>query len=183
MSIALSGIASGLTQAAQNIASGVSSAASTVAAGANAAAANVTQSVHGGHHHHHGGGGGGGGQLFQKIQQSVLSALQAQSQNQTPGSVSANQTVQSAIGQVLQARFSSANGPTATTPPQESDENGDTDVDSTSVQQFFQQLQSYGVTPEQFRQDFRSAMQQTGQSSNPSQITAIPLGLLVNLLA
>jgi len=173
MSIAISGIAQGLTQAAQTIAAGANSAASTVAAGANAAASTASQAVQGGghHHHHH----GGGGQLFQKIQQSVLSALQSQSQSTS--NVSADDTVQSAIGQVLQSRFSSANA----TPDSEST---DSDVDSTSVQQFFQKLQSYGVTPEQFRKDFVNAMQQQGgQSGGNSQTTPVPLGLIVNLLA
>jgi hypothetical protein len=170
MSFAISGIAQGLTQAAQSVAAGVTSAASTVAAGANAAASTTTQAVHGGGHHHH----GGGGHLFQKIQQSVLSALQAQSQSTS--NVSADQTVQSAIGQVLQARFSNANQTTDAESPDE-------DVDSNSVQQFFQKLQSYGVTPEQFRKDFLGAMQQSGQSGSNGQTTPVPLGLLVNLLA
>jgi hypothetical protein len=147
-----------------------------VAAGANAAASAATQAVQGGHHHH----GGGGGKLFQQIQQSVLSALQAQSQ--TPGNVSANQTVQSAIGQILQSRFSSTPGssPSSTNTPEDP---GDSDVDSGSVQQFFQQLQTYGVTPEQFRQDFMNAMQSSGTAGPGGQTAAIPTGLLVNLLA
>jgi len=169
--ISLSGI-SGLVQTAGTA---LGNAGSAVTTGANAVASAATQAVQGGHHHH----GGGGGKLFQKIQQSVLSALQAQTQ--TPGNVSANQTVQSAIGQILQARFNSAAGSNASSSTTE--EPGDTDVDSTSVQQFFQQLQSYGITPEQFRQDFLGAMQQSGQTASNGQAAAIPTGLLVNLLA
>jgi len=171
--ISLSGITQGLAQTAQTV---LSNAGSALTAGANAAASAATQAVQGGHHHH----GGGGGKLFQKIQQSVLTALQAQSQ--TPGNVSANQTVQSAIGQILQARFNSVSGGNASSSPT-TEEPGDTDVDSGSVQQFFQQMQSYGITPEQFRQDFLNAMQQSGQNASNGQATAIPTGLLVNLLA
>jgi hypothetical protein len=171
--MSLSGI-SGLVQTAG---SALANAGSAVTTGANAVASAATQAVQGGHHHH----GGGGGKLFQKIQQSVLTALQ--SQTQTPGNVSANQTVQSAIGQILQARFNSAAGGAASSTASTNEEPGDTDVDSTSVQQFFQQLQSYGVTPEQFRQDFLSAMQQSGQTASNGQAAAIPTGLLVNLLA
>jgi hypothetical protein len=173
--MSLSGI-SGLVQTAG---SALANAGSAVTSGADAVASAATQAVQGGHHHH--GGGGGGGKLFQKIQQSVLTALQSQAQ--TPGNVSANQTVQSAIGQILQARFNSAAGGAASSTASTDEEPGDTDVDSTSVQQFFQQLQSYGVTPEQFRQDFLSAMQQSGQTASNGQAAAIPTGLLVNLLA
>jgi hypothetical protein len=172
MSISLSGISQGLAQSAQTMSNGIASAASIVAAGANAAGSTGTQAVHGGGHHH------GGGKLFQQIQQSVLSALQSQSQ--TPSTVSSNQTVQSAIGQVLQGRFSSANGATSETA---NSEPGDTDVDSNSVQQFFQKLQGYGVSPEQFRGDFLNAMQQQGGQAGAGGQTAVPLGLLVNLLA
>lgn len=182
MSLAISGIAQGLTQAAQTVASGISSAASSVAAGASAAASSASQSVQGGHHHHHH-GGGGGGQMFQKIQQSVLSALQAQSQS-TTNSASTDQTVESAIGQVIQGQFSATSPSTSSSTS--TAQSPDTDVDSGSVQSFFQQLQQYGVTPEQFRKDFLSAMQQSGQGGQPGangQTTPVPLGLLVNLLA
>jgi len=176
MSIAIAGISQGIMQAAQSVAGAASSTASTATQDANSAASTVAQSVHGSHHHRH--GGGGAGHLFQKIEHSVLSALQSQSQN--PTAQSENQTVQSAIAQVLKARFSNTAG-SASTSSQPPD---NTDVDHVSVQQFFSQLQSYGITPEQFRQDFLSAMQQqSGQNSTNNQTTPVPLGFLVNLLA
>jgi len=121
--------------------------------------ATTTGSVAQPHHH---------GALFQKIQQSVLSALESAG---TSGSSDPNSIIQSAI-------LNAINGGTG------SDSDGDSDGSSPttgadspdSPTAFFQALQQYGISQDQFAQDLKAAFQQANGGQNSQDLT----GLLVN---
>jgi hypothetical protein len=149
------------------------------------------QQVHG--HHHRGGHGKGGGansQLFSQLQTAVTSALQSA----TPGT-DPNQTIEEAISQVFQNNNSAAqtgsetqqasttdpnaaqaNTPLSTTP------SGNGTSGNSALQAFFQTLQSAGVNPQQFHQDFFTAVQNAQNGSvNPSTaLQSLPIGSLVD---
>jgi hypothetical protein len=103
-----------------------------------------------GHHHHH------RGNDFQKIQDAVTTALQ--SAQSSGNSTDPNKVIESAIAQVLGGPNAAANAANAT---------GATSTQPT----FAQTLQSFGVNPQQFHNDFLAAVQdaQGGQTSQTSQ--------------
>lgn len=131
------------------------------------AAQSIGQALQGGHHHHHHGGG------LQQIQDAVTNALQsAQSNGST---ANPNKIVEDAISQVL-GNNNAAVSPTGTAAA------GATASTSTSAasrtQAFFQTLQSFGVSPQQFQQDLLSAVKdaQNGTVNSSTAFQNFPLG-------
>jgi hypothetical protein len=191
-SIAGAGAANGLYQYLQNNAAVTQPAASDAsAATANTAATtdpSSAQGAQGAHHHHRHGhaGAGGSSQLFQQIQQAVSSALQSAG---TSGA-NPNQTIEDAITKVFQNNTSApASG---TTNPNDSAASANTSAttgtpgaDGTSaLQAFFNTLQNAGVNPQQFHQDFLTAVQ-NAQNGNVDPTTAyqsLPPGSILNVL-
>ena len=121
--------------------------------------------------------------LFQSIQQSVTSAL-ASVQGDT--AADPNQVVQNAIAQAIKQTGTNS---TSSTPSSDPDGDGEVtnstqSTDSSSpTQSFFDTLQSNGINPQQFQNDFLSAVQQAqqGGSVDPSTVfNGFPTGLSVN---
>jgi hypothetical protein len=145
----------------------------------------ASQSIPGEHHHrgHHGG-------LFQQVAAAVTSALQA---GQSGSSTNADTTIKNAIAKIL-GQLASAGSKTGSLTPAANDPDGDGDTDvpgqpendaTAAVTSFLQTLQSAGVTPQQFRQDFLAALQSiAGAQNDPtSQAQVLPPGSLVNQVA
>ena len=124
------------------------------------------------HHHHRGGG------ELQKIQNAVTSALQ--SAQASGSSTNPNTVIQTAIEQILAGTNNvtpPANPSTTATPSTE------TTPSTTTQSTFAQTLQSYGVDPQQFRNDFLAAIQdaQNGQQVNTANIFgSFPTGTQVD---
>jgi murein L,D-transpeptidase YcbB/YkuD len=93
--------------------------------------------------------------LFQKIQQSVLSALQ--SADSSNSNADPNQIIQQAIAGVFQQ--SNSNGISS---PQSSSNNAE------SPQTFFETLQQYGISPQDFRNDYASALKSSQNGLSPA---------------
>lgn len=133
----------------------------------------------GGHHHHHGGGG-----AMKQIQDAVTNALQtAQSSG---SSTDPNQIIEDAIAKVLQNNNSatSSNGAQGAADP---DGDGDAPggaTGSNNAQSFQQLLQSVGVSPQQFHQDFLAAVKdaQGGQMNPLTALQSFPVGSTVDMI-
>lgn len=130
-------------------------------------------------------GQSGSGSFFQQIQSAVSSALQsAQSSGPT---TNPNQVIQNAIAQILQNQRNITNGLSGSDPDGDTDTQGVADQDGSTIQSVFAQLlQSNGVNPQQFQQDFLTAIQsaQNGGSPNaPGALSSLPTGSLVDVLA
>jgi hypothetical protein len=128
------------------------------------------------HHHHH---GGGGGQFFSKLQAAVTSALQsAQSDG---SSTDPNQIVQNAIESVLKGDSSSGGSTTQDSAQASTDSSAPVDPQA-AREQFFQQLQSYGINAQQFHQDFMSAIHdaKNGNSDPGSVFQSLPPGSAID---
>jgi len=160
-------------------------ASSTSPAGAATPAAPPTQQVSG-HHHRH---GHGGGKQFQQIQDAVTTALQ--SAGSSGSNSDPNKVIEDAIAKVFKQAgtgASSTSPSTSAAGPQQptgSDSDGDGNVDASgqadnsSQQAFFKTLQSLGVSPQQFRNDFLAAVKDAQQSGNVDVSTALkslPIG-------
>lgn len=137
-----------------------------------------TQGVGGGHYHHH-----GGGEFFQQIQSAVTSALQSAQSSDL--SSDPNQVIQNAIAQVIKLYQSGANSTADQTAsngtPSPADGKG-----PAANGAFAQLLQSNGVDPQQFQQDFLSAIQsaQSGQSADAASVfSSFPSGSAVDTVA
>jgi hypothetical protein len=122
-----------------------------------------------------------------KISSAVTSALE---EAQSSGSDSdPNQTIQNAIAQLLSGNSGNtqaSNGTTsAASQSASSSGNATGETNGTSPQSFLQTLQSYGVDPQQFRQDFLAALQSAngGQTGTNSMWQALPAGSLVDTQA
>jgi hypothetical protein len=158
---------------------------------ASTSASGSGQSVQGAHHHH-GHGKGGQSQLFQQIQQAVTTALQSAQQN---GSTNPNQTIEDAIASVFKNQTAGAasqqqTAATGQTPSADGDADGSTTGavggGSSATQAFFQNLQSLGIDPAQFHQDFLAAVQdaQGGTNVDPSSLfQSLPPGSIVDTTA
>jgi hypothetical protein len=130
-----------------------------------------SQAVHGKHHGHHHGGGGGGGGMFQQVASAVTSALQAAQTQTSGGATDVNQVITQAITQALQQNGSSTSNPSTS---------GSLNS-SSNIQNFYQTLQSAGVTPDQFRTDFMAALKAVmGDQASTSSAAS---GNLVNTTA
>jgi hypothetical protein len=173
---------------------GATSASSTTASSSDPTQA-LTQGAQGGHGKHHHGGGG-----LKQIQDAVTSALQSA---QTSGSTTdPNKVIEDAITQVLKNNNSTPSTSTASATATTSPSSGaapDTDGDSagaastssgatsgaTSAQQsFFATLQSMGISPKQFRQDFLAAVKdaQGGQVNPATAFQSVPVGSVVDTI-
>jgi len=155
----------------------------------------ATQAVSGGHHRHRHGGGSG---VFKQIQDAVTNALQTAQSSGT--SSDPNQIVESAIAQVLKASTSAAGTTTpattatatpttaAQTPSTDPDGDGDPATEATggtsSMASFFQALQTAGIDPKQFHQDFLNAIKdaQGGQVNPSTAFQSIPVGSTIDTL-
>lgn len=185
---AISSIGQQLYQFLQNItANSQSQAASatsaTDATDATAAGTATSQLVQGaGHHHHHGGHGG----MIKKIEQAVTDALNTASSS---GSTSdPNTTIEDAIASVFKNSLDASSTSTSATTTNAAATDSNTNATSTASngsatgQAFFQMLQSIGVDPQQFRQDFLAAMKdaQNGQVNPSTAFKGFPAGTLVD---
>jgi hypothetical protein len=156
-SISASSIGQSVLQYIQQLASNSTTSAATTAAAATTSTAAPTSTgtpAMGGHHHHH---RHGGGTEMQTIQDAVTNALQSAKENGS--SADPNTVIKTAIEQILGGtNNSSPTDPTTTTTPT---------TDNDSAQSVFNQtLQSFGVDPQQFRNDFLSAIKDT-QNGQP----------------
>jgi len=156
-------------------------------------ASDLAQAVSGSHHHHHGHGGSG---ILKQIQDAVTNALQT-AQSGSGSTSDPNKIVESAIAQVLKANpsattaGSTANTATtglasATDPDGDGDPTGGTEATggSSSLDSFFQALQTAGIDPRQFRQDFINAIKdaQGGQVNPATAFQSIPIGSTIDTL-
>ena len=195
---AISSISANLYQYSQNLsattqAPATSAAAATTAATATAGATSTDgttsgQPVQGHRHHHHGGhsGAGANSQLFQQVQQAVTSALQSSSQSGT----NPNQAVEDAITKVLQNNTSAvpqtpngaAQANTSASTASQRTTGAPGTPGTSSLQAFFQTLQSAGINPQQFQQDFASAVQnaQNGNADASTAFKSFPPGSVVD---
>jgi hypothetical protein len=188
----ISGLGGGVQGLSQFIQS-LSGASPTQATGATTSAAtsgasiasDLAQAVSSGHHHHHGHGGSG---ILKQIQDAVTNALQT-AQTGSGSTSNPNQIVESAIAQVLKAN-SSATTSTGTTNPATTgqatatDPDGDATGGGSSLASFFQALQTAGIDPKQFQQDFVNAIKDAqGGTVNPATaFKSIPLGSTIDAL-
>jgi hypothetical protein len=148
-----------------------------------------TPGVSGAHRHHH----GGAAAFFQQLQSAVTSALQTAQPGGSSSSTDPNDVIQNAIAQVLkniQGGTTATTGQTSTTAA--ASNNGASaattvESDISSAQSTFAQLlQSNGVDPQQFQNDFLGAIQsaQQGGSIDPSSVLSnLPAGSLLDTLA
>ena len=150
-------------------------------------ASDLAQAVSSGHHHHHGHGGSG---ILKQIQDAVTNALQT-AQTGSGSTADPNKIVESAIAQVLKAHSSAttATGTTnaATTTAADPDgDGGSTEATSgsSSLASFFQALQTAGIDPKQFQQDFVNAIKDAqGGTVNPATaFQSIPIGSTIDTL-
>jgi hypothetical protein len=144
------------------------------------------------HHHHHGGGSseangsdsaGQSSGIFGQIESAVVSALQSSSAAQsTTGPTDLDQVVQSAITSVLTGKAPSTSNPTDAGATDQADSDGQTTGAS-----FIQTLEKYGISAEQFRKDFLTAIQGLNGAQSGSAATtasqAIPPGSLLDEIA
>lgn len=156
---------------------------------------NQTDSAKHAHKHRHKhtnslGNAGDSGGLLEQLANAVANALQDSSSapsnssgNGDSGSDSSsdddsNETIQTAIANILSDEATGLTGR-----PGIKGANGSINPDGTSSNgnSFLQMLQQYGVTPEQFRNDFLTAAQNVANGQN-SALNALPPGSLLNKL-
>jgi hypothetical protein len=140
------------------------------------AAPQQAQQAH--HHHHH-----GGGQFFAKIQAAVTTALQSAQSN---GASDPNQIVQNAIESVLKGNSDGSADESGEQSIAPTDASASGTVDPHAAREaFFQTLQSYGVDPQQFHQDFLTAIQDAhnGNADPSTAFKSFPPGLNVDTTA
>ena len=133
-----------------------------------------TSVVEQGHHHK-----GQTNPLFGQVQQSVSSALQTAQGN---SSADPNQIIEQAISSVIQQ-----NGGSAIDPDGDGDGGassgtaaaGSTSGTTSTQQTFANTLKSYGIDPQQFRNDFLAAIKQAqgGQGDSSTAFSSFPSGL------
>jgi hypothetical protein len=154
----------------------------------------LAQAIQGGHRHHHGHADAGKSEFFQQLQTAVSGALQSAQQ----GGTDPNQAVEDAISQIFKNN-SSATSPssaTANQPASVNDPDGDGDgspaqgsgpagkTQNSTLQSFLNTLQSYGIDPQQFHQDFLAAATnaQNGASNTSTAFQSIPPGTLIDAI-
>jgi hypothetical protein len=154
------------------------------ASGADSSQTAQTTALVGGHHHHH----HGHGQTAQQIQNAVTSALQS-----TQGDFSSdpNTVIQDAIEKVLKnagaggTGATGANGQPTTADPAASpatDPSSASANATSSRQAFGQLLQSFGVDPQQFHNDFLAAIRdaQNGHVNSGTALQSFPPGSVID---
>ena len=124
----------------------------------------------GGAHHRHGQGG------LKQMQNAVLNALQTA--KASGGTTDPNQAIESALAKIFKSSIAAPSGDTTgTTDP--------TGASQTSAPQSFESiLQSFGVTPEQFQNDFMSAIKeaQAGQVNLNTALQSFGAGSLLDVV-
>lgn len=190
----MSAISSSTGQSLATFFQSVSVQASSSTATASATTTSTTgQSVQaaGGHHHHP---DGNGGKMFQALQSAVTSALQSA---QSSGSTDPNTTIENAISQFFKSHGGAppASGSNQAQGSQPPSGNADGDQDSSTSAQgsstdaaksaFFATLQQYGVSSDQFRQDFLAAIKdaQNGTVNSGTALQSVPSGTVVDTTA
>ena len=153
---------------------------------ATAAATDVSQAVQPTQHHHH--HGHGKAAMFKKIEATVTSALQSAQSDPT---ADPNQVIEQAIAKFFKdngitPRMPGANGETGAS-DNDGDDNAQTNSQPTTAndaarQAFAQLLGNFGVSPEQFRQDFLAAIKdaQGGQVDANTAFQSFTPGAIVN---
>lgn len=131
----------------------------------------------------------GVGGLLQSIETAVTSSLQHASSS----GVDANQTVESAISQVLQRTESQKTNSAQSSQTQAADADADNDAtagstaetDRTAREAFFQLLRDNGISPQQFRDDLMAAIRSSGelQLDRATAFQNVPAGLTVDTAA
>ena len=148
----ISSVGSGLVGYLSKMSSGRESATGGSAAGA-------VQSIFGKQKHR------GGHGAMQKLQETVTNALQAA--KASGSTADPNKTIQDAISKILKGFGTSASGGTAS--DSDSDSDSSTAADSTTGTSFADVLKSFGVTSDDFQNDFQSAIKNVmSDASNPS---------------
>ncbi len=152
--------------------SGTSAASGTGTAGATAG----TQGVQGGHRHHN------GSDFFGKIQQTVVTALQAA---KTSGSTEdPNQVVEDSIASLLKNMGVGANSAAGLADGNTNTNETGSAVSTASTQQAFQTLlQSEGISPQQFQADFLAAIKdaQNGSTNLAKAFSSFPMGTILDV--
>jgi len=133
------------------------------------------------HHRHH----GGSSAQFQQIQSAVTQALQ---QASSDPNADPNQIIEDAIQKAIQSDPSSSDDPStasSTTSAPSTASTPSTADSSGGIVGFVQSLQSYGVTPQQFHQDFLNAVKnaQNGNVDPAAAFQSFPPGVGVDTTA
>jgi hypothetical protein len=171
----------GLSSSSQT--SGVSATTPATTSSSTSATQGATAGVQGTGRRHRGHG-------FKQIQDAVTSALQTA--QQSGSTTDPNQIVEDAISKVLQ-NSTSGTGTSATGTASAADPDGDGDPQSSTsgatsgtsgTQSFLQTLQSFGIDPQQFHQDFLSAVKdaQNGNSNAATAFQSFPVGSTVDTI-
>jgi hypothetical protein len=173
---AIGAIAGGLSQFIQNL----------NPSGAASSTSNASSGTLTGHHHHHGGGGGLG-----KLADAITSALQGAA-NGSAGSTTtdANQTITQALTKIFQNSSLTFGNDTDSDTDSSQASTDATGTDSSASSNglpaaFVQTLQSFGVTPQQFQTDLKTAMQNATQNGtfDPSSVLKnFPMGSILDEL-
>ena len=144
----------------------------TIASDAVGSSGDSSQEVQSAHHHHH--HGGGNSAAFQKIQAAVTQALQ---QTQSDPSADPNKAIEDAIEKVFQSGQAGASDPTTATSTDAAASTSTTDP-TNPHEAFAQLLQSYGVTQQQFHDDFLNAVKdaQNGNVDPSTALQSFPAG-------
>jgi hypothetical protein len=168
----------GLAQFFQSVSGQSQSQTPTVSDPADSSQDSPSQEVQGAthHHHHH-----GSSAQFQQIQSAVTQALQ---QASSDPNADPNQVIEDAIQKALDngtalSSIPSTNADSSTTPsPADPSAGG-------GIQGFVQTLQSNGVTPQQFHQDFLAAIKnaQNGNIDPSTAFQSFPPGVEVDTTA
>ncbi|HEY1685360.1 MAG TPA: hypothetical protein VGG19_11395 [Tepidisphaeraceae bacterium] len=180
------------TQASQSTQSGVSGSSSASSASSVQAAINNSGSskAHGSHRHQDDSaamaqpGGTGGSQRMQQLQNAVVTALQTAKANPSSDS---NDIVQSAIASIFKNSMNASAPQAAGTDADGDDDGSATAASDTDTEQstFFDTLQQYGIDPQQFQQDFQTAVQQAqgGEIDSSTAFQSFPPGVIVDTTA
>lgn len=160
---------------------------STTAASTSGTSPDASQSVQGaGKHHGHHHKGGGGSAISSQIESAVSDALQ----NAQPGS-DPNQVIQNAVAETLKkAQQGSGTDAQGTGNPTSADsaatQGAGQGANAISQQDFQALLKSNGIDPQQFQQDFASAVQSVQSGGNvdfASLFQSFPPGSAVDAVA
>jgi hypothetical protein len=149
---------------------------STASATESTAAGSSGQSVQGSGHH-------GSSGFFKQIQEAVTNALQSAASGD---STDPNQTIADAIAQVFQNSGAASTTTTAAGHLDgDAEASGAADAETSGPQAFFQTLQSNGIDPQQFHQDFLTAIKdaQGGNVDPSTAFASFPPGTLVDTTA
>jgi len=154
----------------------------------------ASQAIQGGRRHHHGHADAGKSEFFQQLQTAVSGALQSAQQ----GGTDPNKVIEDAISQIFKnnANATSPSSAKANQPASVNDSDGDGDgspaeaggpagkTQNSALQSFFNTLQSYGIDPQQFHQDFLTAATsaQNGASNTSTAFQSIPPGTLIDTI-